>query len=109
MNKRLLFLAVAVVSSVTLSSAAPAPLPRPQRRGASEDDLQKMQGKWVRVKLGIGTPAREDNCPVTITGTRMQFPSPSDAWTLTLDTGRSPRTIDAKRVNGENSQFRGIY
>jgi len=105
MNKRLLFLAVAVASL----AFAPAPLPRPQRRESSENDLNKMQGSWVRVKLGIGGQPNEDNCPVTITGTRMQFPSADDAWTLTLEAGRSPRTIDARRVNNEKSLFRGIY
>jgi uncharacterized protein (TIGR03067 family) len=39
----------------------------------------------------------------------MQFPSKDDAWTLTLDPSKNPKTLDAKRVNNPNSQFRGIY
>jgi uncharacterized protein (TIGR03067 family) len=95
---------------VCLSLAfAPAPLPR-RGRGAAENDLQRMQGKWVRVELGISAPARPDNCPITITGTLMQFPSPNDAWKLTVDQSRRPnKAIDAAHRDNPATLFRGIY
>jgi uncharacterized protein (TIGR03067 family) len=101
-----------LLSAALLSLAfAPAPLPKKSRnkRDTNESDLARMQGKWVRVKLGISGHPNVDNCPITITGTRMQFPSPDDAWILTLDAGRSPKSIDAARVTDRNSLFRGIY
>lgn len=105
MNRRLLLL------FVVLSLAfAPAPFrSRPAKRDTSEGDLLKMQGKWVRVKLGISSQPNEDNCPITITEKHMQFPSPSDAWTLTLDATQSPKTLDAVNVGNKASVFRGIY
>src|SRR5207249_4888557 len=72
MRKSLLFLATAVLSL----AFAPAPFPRPGKRGdTNESDLKKLQGAWTRVQLGIGTQPGADNCAVTITGTRLQFPS----------------------------------
>jgi uncharacterized protein (TIGR03067 family) len=105
MNKSLFLLVIAGLSL----AFAPAPFPKPGKRESKDDDLARMQGAWVRVELGIGVEPNPDNCRVTITGTRMQFPSASDAWNLTLDLGKKPRTIDARHVDNANSLFRGIY
>jgi uncharacterized protein (TIGR03067 family) len=107
MRKSLFFLVPAVLAL----AFAPAPFPRPskQRGDTNESDLKKLQGAWTRVQLGIGVPPGVDNCAVTITGTRMQFPSPDDAWTLTLQATRKPKLIDAARVNAQKDVFRGIY
>jgi uncharacterized protein (TIGR03067 family) len=97
-----------LIASLSLAFA-PAPFPRRGKREPNASDLQKMQGAWVRVQLGISAQPSADNCAVTITGDRMQFPSRTDAWTLTLDPGRRPRTIDATRADNSKSLFRGIY
>lgn len=88
---------------------APAPFPRPGKRAADENDLKKLQGAWLRVQLGIGTTPKENNCPITITGTRMQFPVADDAWALTLNPAGKPKTLDARRISNPGSLFRGIY
>src|SRR5438876_567804 len=81
---------------------APAPFPRPGKRDTSESDLKKMQGAWVRVKNTFHGRSQEANdTPVTITGMRMQFPAASDAWTITLDATKKPKTIDLKHIDGD--------
>jgi uncharacterized protein (TIGR03067 family) len=105
MRKQLLFIAAAALSL----AFAPAPFPRPGKRVTSESDLQRMQGTWVRVKLTIGGKPGVQNVAMTITGNRMQWPSPSDAWVIKLDPSKNPRTIDQHHANNENSVFRGVY
>src|SRR3954463_13989149 len=106
MRKSLFFLATAVLSL----AFAPAPFPRPGKRGdTNEGDLKKLQGAWVRVQLGISMQPGPDNCAVTISGTRLQFPSKDDAWTLTLVATKKPKQIDARRVSNQKDVFQGVY
>ena len=88
---------------------APAPFPRPTRRDTSESDLKKLQGAWVRVTMTINGQPGAQNTPITITGTRMQFPSAGDAWTITLDTSKRPKTLDARRIGSPTNVFWGVY
>jgi uncharacterized protein (TIGR03067 family) len=105
MRKSLSLLAIAVVSL----AFAPAPFSRPARRDNNESDLKKMQGKWVRIRNTVDGAEWGGGTPVTITGNRMQFPSPDDAWTITLDVAKSSRWIDLVQVNQPQSNFRGVY
>jgi uncharacterized protein (TIGR03067 family) len=97
---------------VTLSLAfAPAPFPRPD---SPKDDLKKMQGTWERVALTIGGAAHPEapgQITIVITGTHLQFPSPQDAWTITLDAGKKPRHFDYRGAAPpvQKITFRGIY
>jgi uncharacterized protein (TIGR03067 family) len=93
-----------VVAALAGLAFAPAPFPR---RRAPVDDLTLLQGKWQRVE-SHGQVER-DGVVVTITGTRMQFPSREDAWTLTLDQNRRPRRIDFAQIGGMKTDFRGVY
>jgi uncharacterized protein (TIGR03067 family) len=100
-----LFLAAAVLSL----AFAPAPFPRPGKRDTNDSDLKKLQGAWVRARLTMNGRSNADSTPITITGQRMQFPVPSDAWTLTLDVTKKPKTIDARQIGNGRNVFWGIY
>jgi uncharacterized protein (TIGR03067 family) len=106
MRERLLFL----VAGLSLGFA-PAPFPKPD---PTKEDLKDLQGAWVRVKLTIdGRPSSDgpNGCPITIKGNHLQFPSPDDAWTITLDATRKPRTIVYKAASKAlaGHVYRGVY
>jgi uncharacterized protein (TIGR03067 family) len=105
MRQGLFLLAVVVVSL----AFAPAPFPRPARRDSHESDLKKLQGLWWVVRHTVDGSEALGLATVTITGDRLQFPSPDEAWTITLDVARTPRWIDLVPVNQPASCFRGIY
>jgi uncharacterized protein (TIGR03067 family) len=99
-----------LLAAVVLSLAfAPAPFPRPGKRDTNESDLKKLQGGWLRVTMTLDGQFRQDNTPITIIQARMQFPAPTDAWTLTLDATKKPKTIDARNVGNPQNVFYGIY
>jgi uncharacterized protein (TIGR03067 family) len=93
-------------------SLAFAPAPRP-KLNASKDDLAKMQGQWVRTSLTINGKKHDEpqGCAVTIKGDVLAFPSPDDAWKLTIDATKKPKWIDSRRVKpaGSIGPFWGVY
>jgi uncharacterized protein (TIGR03067 family) len=95
------------LAAVLCLAFAPAPFPKSARTASNEDDLTKLQGRWMRV-LSNGD---RDHVQVTITGNRMQFPGEAgrDAWILKLDPTRKPRRIDFVHVGDKNSFFLGVY
>ena len=98
-------LALCLATALCLAFA-PAPFPKSGRPAGNEDDLKKLQGKWLRVQSN-GQPT--DRAPATITGDRMQFSSASDAWILKLDATKSPRRIDFVKVGEKGNFYRGVY
>src|SRR5262249_56168430 len=82
-----------------------APFPK-SGRPVREDDLKKLQGRWVRLdSRGHVNPI----CMLTIQGNRMQFPNPNEAWIITLDTTKTPRRIDRLKVGQQKDVRVGIY
>jgi uncharacterized protein (TIGR03067 family) len=101
MRTLVLFLAVALCLAF-----APAPFPKSGRPAGNEDDLKKLQGKWLRV-LSNGQP--DSKTLVAIAADRMQFSSATDAWILKLDATRKPRRIDFARVGEKDNFYLGVY
>jgi uncharacterized protein (TIGR03067 family) len=99
---------------VLLSLAfAPAPLPKPDRRAGCAD-LKAMQGTWYRTSVianGIEHERTPGGTKIVITDTHLQFPSPLDAWTITLDAKKSPKHFDyvGNSHYTNDTIFRGIY
>jgi len=97
---------------------APAAGPKPDRRS----DLEKMQGTWDRTHLTIGGRLQEEppaDGKIEIKGTHLQFPTPADSWTITLDPKRDPKWFDyrgnisfakdGKFPSNTDTIYRGIY
>jgi uncharacterized protein (TIGR03067 family) len=67
--------------------------PKPDRRS----DLEKMQGTWYRTHLTIHGEVQDEKpgeVKIEIKGTHLQFPTPEDSWTITLDPRRDPKWFD---------------
>jgi uncharacterized protein (TIGR03067 family) len=90
---------------------APAPFPKPD---STKHDLNKLQGTWTRVSLTIGGRRHDeglDGTTIVITGTRLQFPTPHDAWMISLNAKKSPKLFDYTGATPtvKDFVFRGIY
>jgi uncharacterized protein (TIGR03067 family) len=94
----------ALLAVCVLTAFAPAPFPKPPRRGGEEINLQGFQGTWRSVKLeGIEQNGGKREIPWGIAAVRVQ----NDLWTflnkgetenakyrLVIDGTRKPPTID---------------
>jgi uncharacterized protein (TIGR03067 family) len=104
---RILPLLVALCLGFTPSLAAGPPKPGPS-------DLEKMQGTWYRTRL-IVAGEDQDETPgevkIEIKGTHLQFPTPEDCWTISLDPKHDPKWIDRRGNKRPNTDtiYRGIY
>jgi uncharacterized protein (TIGR03067 family) len=84
--------------------------PKPDR----PSDLEKMQGTWYRTDLTIAGEVQDEKpgeVKIEIKGTRLQFPTPEDSWTITLDAKRDPKWFDYRGNKPPNTDtiHRGIY
>src|SRR4051812_35637182 len=82
--------------SAAASAFAPAPLPRPGRRGGQFDDSTALQGRWRMVSCvsgGVTTPGSDD-AAVTVSGDRLSL-STHD-FVMTLDAGRRLKEMHLK-------------
>src|SRR5262249_26789279 len=92
--------------------------PKPDNRS----DLEKMPGKWYRTRYVVAGEAQGEKAgeaTIVIKGTHMQFPTPEDSWTITLDPTKDPKWFDYRgdipfpnpRYLRSNTDifFRGIY
>jgi uncharacterized protein (TIGR03067 family) len=102
---RSVVLALAVAAAASLAFA-PAPFPRAERARKQQDDLQAMQGVWLRVTHN-GQPARGD--VVEVKGDVWRANVPGDSWTMKLDQTARPRRIDIIRVGQPGNFFLGVY
>jgi uncharacterized protein (TIGR03067 family) len=104
-----LFLATAIL----LLGFAPAPFPKPSRgkAGGAREELKKMQGTWVVHQALGGTTFHQKDLTAVIRGDRLKYllhGKVRTEWVIILDTSRTPKVFDHKRVGG-NDILRGIY
>jgi uncharacterized protein (TIGR03067 family) len=105
--QRILTLLIALCLGFTPSPAAG---PKSDRHS----DLEKMQGTWYRTHLAIAGEIQDEKpgeCKIEIKSTHLQFPTPEDSWTITLDPKRDPKWFDYRGNKAPNTSaiHRGIY
>jgi uncharacterized protein (TIGR03067 family) len=98
---------VVVVLCCLLVGFAPAPLPRPS---PAREELAKLQGSWVRVRLGSEGQTRKDDVEMTIVGDRMMYGSRVNGYRIYLSPTRRPRVLDRRDYDGRSAYTDwGIY
>ena len=115
MQRTTLTFLVAFWLPLTAAPAAGPPKPGPR------SDLEKMQGTWYRTRFVAGGEVQEEppgDGTIVIKGTHLQWPTPEDSWTMTLDPTRDPKWFayrgnisSAKDPLPSNTDiaYRGIY
>jgi uncharacterized protein (TIGR03067 family) len=82
------------------AAALAAPLPPPKPPGKA--DLKALQGEWEAVKHRSGAVFRTPGAvTITVKDDRLAFLVDGEmrtTWVITLDTKKSPRAIDLRRV-----------
>jgi uncharacterized protein (TIGR03067 family) len=107
MRRILTFLVALCLGFTPASSAAPL------AHGLSSD-LEELQGTWYRTRLIIGGEVQKEppgDGKIVIKGSHLQFPTPEDSWTITLDPKRNPKWFDYRGDIKPNTDtiYRGIY
>jgi uncharacterized protein (TIGR03067 family) len=92
---------------------APAPLPRPAKRGPNGEELKKMQGTWALVsEREEGRQLRVGNVRAVIEDNDLTFfvgGKKTGEWTFTLNATTKPKALDMQMCPPGDLLIRAVY